>query len=174
MSDDRFTRDKFRWLDQVATDATISPTAFRLAYILASMFLNRRRGYAFPTQDALGEPLNIRARQVRNLLRELTIRGHLARKRGGNGRASEYRIVLLQTGNVTAGQNGADRQYQCRQTGNRSADQPFDDSIDRRPPAALPSDQSSTVDHCRDARLDGASPHPDPEMDDEDYNDCPF
>jgi hypothetical protein len=41
---DPFTRDKLRWLDQLLADRGVSDGAFRLAYLLASRYINRKSG----------------------------------------------------------------------------------------------------------------------------------
>jgi hypothetical protein len=94
---DDFTRRKFAWLDQVAADLSISPTAFRLAFILASRFLNRGTGDGWPSQETLGQLVGITPRGIRKLVDQLISRGHLAVIRGhGPGNSSRYRPILKQ------------------------------------------------------------------------------
>jgi hypothetical protein len=66
-----FTRFKFEWLDQVAADRKVSALAFKLAYRLASTFLNRHSGTAWPTQQTLAAALGVTPRAIRKLSREL-------------------------------------------------------------------------------------------------------
>src|SRR5262245_43667024 len=91
---DTFTRDKFRWLDQVATDVQVSPLAFRLAYIVAS-YVNRKSGDAWPCQDTLAKALGIGARAVRKLATELVAHGHVqVTISRGRGNSNRYRPVV--------------------------------------------------------------------------------
>lgn len=102
---DGFTRQRAACLDAAALDKRLSAEAFRLIHIIASRFLNRQRGYAYPSQPLLADLLGVSERQIRNLLGELIGRGYLLKKRGGRGRANEYRIVL--TGSPTSALTGS-------------------------------------------------------------------
>jgi hypothetical protein len=84
MSGDAFTRDKLRWLDQLLADQGVSDGAFRLGYLLASRYINRRTRDSFCGQERLATDLDITARAVRKLLDQLVLRGHLliAKTRG--------------------------------------------------------------------------------------------
>ncbi|KQT53681.1 hypothetical protein ASG43_17750 [Aureimonas sp. Leaf454] len=93
MSGDPFTRAKLEWLDCVAEDKALSAGAFRLAYLVASRFLSREKGYAFPSQETLGEILGASDRNVRRFTIELIEAKYLDVRRGGNGRANRYRLV---------------------------------------------------------------------------------
>lgn len=165
---DAFTQRKFAWLDDVASDRAVSSEAFRVAYVLASKFLNRRRGYAFPTQEQLAAELCISDRQVRTHIGKLIDAGYIARKKGGNGRANEYRIIM-QTGSLASGnqkQTGSfvlsDRKFERHQTGSLASYQPSDQPIENpligRPAAGQPSDECSTLDGSRGSRLEDAPP----------------
>ena len=66
-----FLKLKFAWLDQVLSDPKISPEAFQLAYLLATRFLDRKSGQAWPSQRTLAALLHVSERQVRRLSREL-------------------------------------------------------------------------------------------------------
>ncbi|MBO6901187.1 MAG: helix-turn-helix domain-containing protein [Rhizobiaceae bacterium] len=92
MTGDKFTRDKLAWLDHLAEDRSISAPAFRLAYVIASRFLNRTTGEAWPAQETLAKVLGLKVRQVGNLVGELVKAGHLRAKRGGRGRTNIYQI----------------------------------------------------------------------------------
>jgi hypothetical protein len=74
---DPFTRDKLRWLDQVAADRGVSDGAFRLCYLLASRYINRKTLDSFCGQRRLADDLGMTLRGVRKLLDQLTTRGHL-------------------------------------------------------------------------------------------------
>lgn len=88
---DTFTRDKLSWLDQVAADSAVLPSAFKLAYVLASRFLNRQSGDAFPRQEQLAEAAGMSERTVRTLIDQLVEHGHLEVIRG---RPCRYRPIL--------------------------------------------------------------------------------
>lgn len=91
---DPFTRDKLQWLDRIAIERRVSAEAFRLAYVIASRFLSRERGYAFPRQQVLADLVNVGPRQVRKLIAELTVAGYLDVARMGKKMPNEYRIVI--------------------------------------------------------------------------------
>jgi hypothetical protein len=84
VSADPFTRDKLQWLDQVAADRSVSDGAFRLAYHLASRYINRKTGDSFCGQERLATDLGTTSRNVRKLLDQLVSREHLliAKARG--------------------------------------------------------------------------------------------
>jgi hypothetical protein len=96
MGDD-FTRHKWLWLDQVLADSGAAP-AFRLAYVLASRFLNRGTGDAFPSQETLGAAIGLTtANGVRYLVDKLFSRGHLeVAVAHGRGCTNRYRLILKQ------------------------------------------------------------------------------
>jgi hypothetical protein len=97
---DTFTAAKFAWLDRIADDARVSPSAFKLAYVLATRFLNRQTGDAWPTQQKLAALTNVSIRHLQRLTDELVSAGHLevtvARHRY---RANRYRPII-QTGHT--------------------------------------------------------------------------
>lgn len=93
MAGDNFTRDKMQWLDQVAEDLRVSAGAFRLAHHLASKFLSREKGVAYPSQETLAALLGITLRHVLRLTNELVTAGHLSVQRGGRGHANRYRLI---------------------------------------------------------------------------------
>ena len=92
---DKFTADKFRWLDQIVADAAISPPAFKLAYVLITQFVNRQTGDAWPGQEKLAKLTGLSVRHVRRLTTELVCAGHLkvtiARHRH---RPNRYRPII--------------------------------------------------------------------------------
>lgn len=94
MSGDHFTRDKFTWLEQVAKDASLPPSAARVAIVLAG-YLNRETGDAWPSIGRLCTDLELSDRGVQKALVALLDGDHLARKTGG-GRSttSRYSIIL--------------------------------------------------------------------------------
>jgi hypothetical protein len=74
---DVFTRDRFRWLDQVAGDERLhNPAVFKVAYGISS-HVNRIKGYAYPSHARLASELNMSRRSVQRSLDALRIHGHL-------------------------------------------------------------------------------------------------
>jgi hypothetical protein len=95
MADD-FTRKRFQWLDQVASDPGISGSTCKLAILIACRFLNRKTNTAWPSQVTLAELLGIRTREgVRRCVDQLVDGGHLAvQVSHGRGFSNRYRIIL--------------------------------------------------------------------------------
>jgi hypothetical protein len=95
MADD-FTRQKFAWLDQIATDPSVSAQAFRAGYFIACRFLNRGTGDAFPSQDTLARLIGLTtSKGVRYLIDQLVDGGHLGVTAAhGRGRTNRYRLIL--------------------------------------------------------------------------------
>jgi hypothetical protein len=99
---DGFTRDKFAWLDRIAGDARVSDRAFRVAYVIAAQFLNRKSGEAWPSQQTLAAACGTNDRRVRDALRDLVDNGHLISRRGGRlsgggGSPNHYEPVFNRT-----------------------------------------------------------------------------
>lgn len=92
MADD-FTRRKFAWLDQVAADAKLTPSAFLLAWHIAS-HLNRAKGFAYPSQERLAGLMRMSNRMVRVLSGQLEAREHINTVPSKRGVNTEYRIML--------------------------------------------------------------------------------
>lgn len=90
---DAHTRDRLDWLDRIAQDPSISPGAFRLAYVISG-HINRGTGEAWPGIDHLATVLKVNEKSVRRLIDELVAAGHLTKRRGGDGRPNRYRMVL--------------------------------------------------------------------------------
>jgi hypothetical protein len=95
MADD-FTRKRFQWLDQVASDPGISGSTCKLAIYIACRFLNRKTNTAWPSQPVLAELLGIRTREgVRRCVDQLVAGGHLTVEAShGRGVSNRYRIIL--------------------------------------------------------------------------------
>lgn len=113
---DPFIRDKFRWLDQIAADRRVSGSAFKAAYVIASAFLSREKGYAFPPQSLLAEKLHVSERQARTLVTELQRTGHLLIRRPGKKLPNEYHPIIhdrkdssAHNGRVTGSFSSSDR-----------------------------------------------------------------
>jgi hypothetical protein len=95
MADD-FTRQKFAWLDQIASDPSVSAQAFRAGYFIACRFLNRGTGDAFPSQDTLARLIGLTtSKGVRYLIDQLVDGGHLGVTAAhGRGRTNRYRLIV--------------------------------------------------------------------------------
>ncbi|QIG50389.1 helix-turn-helix domain-containing protein [Nordella sp. HKS 07] len=94
MTGDDFTKNKLKWIECIAADAKLSASAVRLGVLLATRFLNRKYGYAFPAQDTLAKILDINDRTIRRVASELVAAGYLISKQGGPGVSNRYRIIF--------------------------------------------------------------------------------
>lgn len=93
MSD--FGKLKSIWLDQVVADRTVSPLAFKVAYIVANRYLNRQSGEAWPTQETLARAVEVTPRAIRKALCLLIDGGHIDVTRArGRGGVNRYRLAL--------------------------------------------------------------------------------
>lgn len=73
---DQFTKAQFEWLNQVAADASLPHSAFKLAYLI-SRHINRQSGKAWPSQATLAAAAGLTPRSVRDLTERLVNAGHL-------------------------------------------------------------------------------------------------
>jgi hypothetical protein len=96
-SRDKFTRDQFDWLRQVAFDTGSPPVASRLAIALTRYFNREHDGWAWMSQAALARDLGIAIRTVRQGLAGLVDRGHLITKRRGKMETNLYHLALKNT-----------------------------------------------------------------------------
>jgi hypothetical protein len=77
MAGDPFTSAIFTWLNRVASDGTLPPAAFKLAYII-SQHINRKSRIAWPSQETLAEAMGLKSeRSIRRLSEALEAGGHL-------------------------------------------------------------------------------------------------
>jgi hypothetical protein len=91
---DKYTADRFRWLDQVGADPDLTPLCFRAAYAI-STFINRTSGDAWPSQELLAAACHTTDRSIRDALTRMKAAGHLQQTgRGGNGKTSRYKPIL--------------------------------------------------------------------------------
>lgn len=166
-SGDAFTVKKLKWIEAVTLDASVSAEAARLATLLATRFLSRRSGCAFPSQKTLAEMLGITDRQVRRHLGALVDAGHIVQRNRGHNRVNEYRIAFL-SGHPASSGTKRDRTSEGTLTGRGTSGpgadagrppnpmrEPYEEPNEGRPPAAEPSDWRSTLNVSRDAP-DGA------------------
>src|SRR5450631_293592 len=96
MTDDRRrTADKFRWLDQVGADHSLTPLCFRVAYAI-STFVNRTTGDAWPSQPRLAADCNTTDRTIRDTLTQLRDAGHLQiTGKGGRSKTCRFKPVMM-------------------------------------------------------------------------------
>jgi biotin operon repressor len=90
---DAFTRQRLGWLESVAAEATLPVTAYRLATIVALRYLNRTRGFAWPSLATLSTDLGVGKKAILRAVEALESHGLLSVVRSrGRGHANEYRI----------------------------------------------------------------------------------
>ena len=94
MTPDSFIRDRFRWLDQILADPAATSADLQVAYIIATRFLNREKGFAWMAIDTLAQIDGRSARRVQQSLSRLRARRHLQITRQGKGNASHYRMTV--------------------------------------------------------------------------------
>lgn len=92
MSAAEFTRDKFDWLDGVASDAKLPGTSSRLAITLLR-YMNRKTGDAWPSIPRLAADLAVSENTVRKSLKALVDGGHLKIEAGGGNRSNRYKMT---------------------------------------------------------------------------------
>jgi hypothetical protein len=80
---DAYTKARFGLLDMIAQDPNTNAAAFKLAYLLATRFVNgdrpRKDGVleAWPSQEDLAEAYGATPRAIRELTHQLVANGHL-------------------------------------------------------------------------------------------------
>jgi hypothetical protein len=126
VSDD-FARDIFAWLKQICADPQIPPSGFKLAFLISHR-INRKKRYAWPTQQTLTAEAGLSERMVRYLVDQLRGRDHLDVDIGrGPGQASVYRMRINrqpiagiddENRQPIAGIKKAKPATHCRNTGN--------------------------------------------------------
>lgn len=90
---DAFTRERLNWLEAVAAEATLPVTAYRLAPIVALRYLNRSRGFAWPSLATLSADLGVGKKAILRAVEALEGHGLLSVVRSrGRGHANEYRL----------------------------------------------------------------------------------
>lgn len=95
MSGDTFTRDLFSWLNEVASDPTLPPSAFKIAYAIAR-HVNRQSGEAWPSHRLIASEIRMSCDTVKEMIGRLKQAGHLAVRVGhGPGNPSRYRLRYL-------------------------------------------------------------------------------
>lgn len=91
---DGFARRRFEWLDQVASNSSVSAAAFRLAYAI-SHFVNGKTGDAWPSQSTLADRTGFTERGIRKLAEQLARGGHLVvTSAHGRKHSNRYRPIF--------------------------------------------------------------------------------
>jgi hypothetical protein len=101
---DTFTRDKFRWLEQIAGDPAVPNYAVRVALGL-TFFLNRRDGCSWPAQPTLAKRISISRRAVQNGIYELEKHGHLRIEFGHGPGDSNHYFPIIKNAHASAHQS---------------------------------------------------------------------
>jgi hypothetical protein len=92
---DRFTQEKFRWLEQIAKDPALSAAALRVAIIIVTKYINRKTGTARPSAETLAHDTKSCVRTAISATHALVKNGHLeGYLGGGRHRTNEYWLVL--------------------------------------------------------------------------------
>ncbi len=92
-----FATYKFKWLNQIALDASVHSLAPRLAILLATKFLNFEKGSAYPSVTLLARLLNKASENpVRAAIKSLVSAGHLSVEysNGGKGNTNHFIPIL--------------------------------------------------------------------------------
>jgi hypothetical protein len=93
---DPHTRAKLQWLDAIAEDRQIPHLAFRLAYVIASKYLNRNSGEAWPSHQTLANDLDVNEKTVRLNIAVLAKANRLRVTSGrGRGNTNIYEIISV-------------------------------------------------------------------------------
>jgi hypothetical protein len=93
----QFTRLKFDWLEQVASDDGLPPQAPRIAILLASRYLNKDTLLANPSYETIADDLRIEENTAIATVRALINRGHMVIAipgRKGRGHSNHYRPII--------------------------------------------------------------------------------
>lgn len=97
---DTFTRNKFRWLEQVNGDHSLPPLACKVSFWL-STFINRKTGTAWPSHDTLAQKAGCSRRGLQMTVDSLVAAGHLKIEiNKGRGHTNVYRMAFKATKNA--------------------------------------------------------------------------
>jgi hypothetical protein len=107
---DRFTKDRFNWIEQVVGDCqSLPPNAGFVAMALIKYFSREKDGWAWMAQTTLACDLGISESTVRRSLSALVDRGHLISKRRGREETNLYHLALKENESDRAEMNGHDQ-----------------------------------------------------------------
>jgi hypothetical protein len=91
---ERFATTMFQWLEQVASDASLPPSAFKLAFWIGQR-IDKRKGYSWQSQSWLASRTGITVRAVRTSTEQLVGAGHLdVEPHRGRHQTNLYRMVI--------------------------------------------------------------------------------
>jgi len=86
--------ERLEWVERVARDTVLPPACCRLAAVLATTYVNKVSGKAWPSQATLCKDLDIGEDTLRRAVTAMVDRGHLlVTPGGGRGRATTYQIA---------------------------------------------------------------------------------
>jgi DNA-binding MarR family transcriptional regulator len=89
----QLARHRFTLLDAIARDQRVTPSAFRLVYIITG-FVNRTSGDAWPGQQRLAREFGVSVRTIQRDTEQLVALGYLTITRSrGRGRTNRYRLA---------------------------------------------------------------------------------
>jgi hypothetical protein len=93
---DDFTKHRLAWLEAISEDALLTGAVFRVAIKIATKYLNRKTGDAWPGILTLAADVGLSERGARLAIRLLEARGWMYVKTGGGGHNStnRYKIVF--------------------------------------------------------------------------------
>jgi hypothetical protein len=89
----QFMRQKRAWIDRMSLNRDIPSFAFRLAYHIASKYMNNTSGDAWPKQKTLGADLGVCVKTIQNGLVALEKAGLIA-VQGTRGDVNHYRPIF--------------------------------------------------------------------------------
>lgn len=116
---DTFTRHRFEWLERIAADGKVPPSALRVAFFI-SKHINRGSGDAWPSLQRLAAETSLPERTVGYAIKALCDLGHLEKRRSGFGKSNRYSMA----GNSPGGggeQPVSNLAMDCRNDGSSSA-----------------------------------------------------
>ena len=91
--------NKLAWLERIAFDLALTHFDVRVATALATRWLNRGTGDAWPAQETIAQATGATSEGVRKAIKRLGDRGHLVITHGGGrGRSNHYRPAMAPTG----------------------------------------------------------------------------
>lgn len=89
---DEFTKRQMQWIRRVTTDKRLGHVAVHVGTLLATQFLNRRKGYAWPSLATMAEAVGCDEKTIRIAIGKLKSNGYLKSTRSGKGRTNRYAL----------------------------------------------------------------------------------
>jgi hypothetical protein len=165
-----FTAFKFKWLSQVAQDASLPALAARIAIRIADEYFNFEKGYAWPAVSTLARWLGKSENPIRNALSVMASTGHIKLRTTSGGRKQTHRIAPLVDGKPFRKLKGFDDENPSvsgDETLQKPAEKPFrnlkgspcEEPIDESRQAHKAPARDDHTDQNRDAH-ECASPYP--------------